>query len=581
MEMAASSSTKQAQRRKKKSVFNVALVFLLICCFITLSVTLLHGSMVHNLSPSTHVLDSLLLLDSSNNDNNGNINVDTNSNNINVDEEIAPLAGLDCTAYGGPSNEKATEMVYWSDIPSDNEHVSPFYSPDKYMTFEPDAGGWNNIRMSMETVLGMAHAMGRTLVLPPEQRMYLLKGNAQQREFSFQDFYPMEAIAQEHKGLNVITMQDFLENVALKGLLKDTKGNVVFPPGNRTNWNGASSSELKTQLNPWFHSIAIMPEAWNPNKCLAAFPSSQNASHLEVLEELNLFLESETFPKEHHEQYVGHPVAIDASPKDRLLENLAGRTRLCLYDPPLQKAPLLHFHGNAKMGGRLLVHFYAFLYFESWKQDTWMKRFIRDHVRYVDEMQCAAARIVQAVRERSDKNGNKGMYDSFHIRRGDFQYKATRISAQEIYDISKDKIPEGSTVYIGTDERDKTFFDDMRKHWDIVFLDDYLDLVKGLNPSTYGMLDQLVTSRGRVFFGCWFSTFSSYVNRLRGYHSQKNKLPGHESGIIDSYYYALPDRKLAMREFFPVKQAFHAREFPRSWMNIDAGVDMTELQNAN
>ena len=34
--------------------------------------------------------------------------------------------------------------------------------------------GWNNIRMAMETVLVMAHAMGRTLVLPPQQKMYLL-----------------------------------------------------------------------------------------------------------------------------------------------------------------------------------------------------------------------------------------------------------------------------------------------------------------------------------------------------------------------------------------------------------------------
>ena len=84
------------------------------------------------------------------------------------------LAGLDCSSYGGPSNEIAKEMVYWSDIPSDNLHVSPFYDSQKFMTFEPDQGGWNNIRMSMETVLAMAVAMGRTLVLPPEQGMYLL-----------------------------------------------------------------------------------------------------------------------------------------------------------------------------------------------------------------------------------------------------------------------------------------------------------------------------------------------------------------------------------------------------------------------
>ena len=55
----------------------------------------------------------------------------------------------------------------------------------------------------------------------------------------------------------------------------------------------------------------------------------------------------------------------------------------------------------------------------------------------------AAARIVHAVRERSKERGQEGIYDSFHIRRGDFQYKKTRVEASEIYEISKDEIPEG------------------------------------------------------------------------------------------------------------------------------------------
>lgn len=385
----------------------------------------------------------------------------------------------------------------------------------------------------------------------------------------------MEQIAQEHQGLNVMTMQEFLEQVAMKGKLKNVSGHTVFPPGNRTDWNGASSLELKTQLNPWLHTIALMPEGWNPNECLAAFPASKDASDVKVLQDLHKMLQTQDFPKNLYETFVGHPVAVDASPKDRLLENLAERKKLCIYTPELQQAPLLHFHGNAKLGGRLLVHFYAFLYFQEWQRDTWMKRFVRDHVRYVDEIQCAAARIVQAVRQHSRQHGNDGVFDSFHIRRGDFQYKATRISAQEIYDISKDVIPEGSTVYIGTDERDKSFFDDMKKQYDVLFLDDFMHLIEGLNPSYFGMLDQLVTSKGRYFFGCWFSTFSSYVNRLRGHHSQKDRLPGYETGVIESYYYAMADKKLMMREFWPVKKAFHAREFPRSWMNIDAGIGET------
>jgi hypothetical protein len=37
-----------------------------------------------------------------------------------------------------------------------------------------DKGGFNNIRMAMETVVAMAIFMGRTIVLPPQQGMYLL-----------------------------------------------------------------------------------------------------------------------------------------------------------------------------------------------------------------------------------------------------------------------------------------------------------------------------------------------------------------------------------------------------------------------
>lgn len=57
------------------------------------------------------------------------------------------LAGLSCERFGGPSDTASQEMVYWSDIPEDNRHVSPFYQPNQFLTFEPDSGGWNNIRM--------------------------------------------------------------------------------------------------------------------------------------------------------------------------------------------------------------------------------------------------------------------------------------------------------------------------------------------------------------------------------------------------------------------------------------------------
>ena len=102
---------------------------------------------------------------------------------IEMNADAHEVAGLSCGKYNDNDNgasvsdEFATkEMVYWNDIPSDSNFVSPFYDPsrERYLTFEPDGGGWNNIRMAMETVIVMAHAMGRTLVLPPEKRMYLI-----------------------------------------------------------------------------------------------------------------------------------------------------------------------------------------------------------------------------------------------------------------------------------------------------------------------------------------------------------------------------------------------------------------------
>lgn len=48
------------------------------------------------------------------------------------------------------------------------------------------------------------------------------------------------------------------------------------------------------------------------------------------------------------------------------------------------------------------------------------------------------------------------------------------------------KIPDNTTVYIATDEMDKEFFGLLKQHYDVVFLDDFMHVLEGINSNYYG-----------------------------------------------------------------------------------------------
>ena len=265
-------------------------------------------------------------------------------------------------------------------------------------------------RMAMETVVGLAIATGRILVLPPEQRMYLLaQGRGQVKtNFGFKDFFPFEELTRRNDGLTTITMQKFLETEWGNLRNKET-GDIEYPPYNRTNWDG---EDLKI-LKEWLRNVTHTPH-WAPQTCMAVFPASGEhkdalqlqSMHKEILQRGVLL-----------DEYIDDPVPVDASTMDRMRENLAQRKQLCLYDENMQSESVVHFMCYHKLRVRLLTHFYAFLFFEDWRDDLWMKRcvswcnipliipccvsyfdflshfclanpprFMRDHMRYVDGM---------------------------------------------------------------------------------------------------------------------------------------------------------------------------------------------------
>jgi hypothetical protein len=90
-------------------------------------------------------------------------------------------------------------------------------------------------------------------------------------------------------------------------------------------------------------------------------------------------------------------------------------------------------------------------------------------------------------------------------------------------------------------------------------MDDFKDEMQGVNT-----IEQLVASRGRIFFGFFFSTFTGYMNRIRGYHSVNAKEPGYEQGELPTtYHYATIDKKHLMHK---------SSDFPTSWRDINQGI---------
>jgi GDP-fucose protein O-fucosyltransferase len=300
-----------------------------------------------------------------------------NKENTKVDSLAAPFyPKLQCKAYGGPTEKEAQEMVYWqgkcvitittnvgresrlvarlshtprpfcswwAEIPSDSHYQSPFHvradQEEQFMTFEPDGGGWNNIRMAMETVVGLAIATGRTLVLPPEQRMYLLQQERgkTKTDFSFVDFFPMHQLEQD--GLKMISMEEFLQRQALTGQLKDkTTGLVSFPPEHRINWNGQDVKLLKE----WLRNVTLTPH-WSPSECLAVFAESRSHADAQRLQQLLHDLKDNPVQEEETAALDQPPLPVDATTRERLQESLNGRRHLCLYDQEMQSAPVVHF----------------------------------------------------------------------------------------------------------------------------------------------------------------------------------------------------------------------------------------------
>lgn len=374
------------------------------------------------------------------------------------------------------------EMIYWET----DEGVLPgsaYPFPDtqhgKTISFEADYGGWNNIRMGFEVVLAWAVLTGRTLVLPPASRWYLLDWGLPKRlshsgggSSKFGDFIDLVDLS---KAVSLLTSEEY---VALH------QNDAEFPP------DLTFTTSFMESAGQGGHPLL---KHWRKGKLAPTLQHNlmMYPSEAEVIRQV---------PSQVLRNY-GYPGRNGISPSDWDDDDNVH----C----PMWADKNYRFFGQ--VGGAAVL--------ADNNDRKALNRFRRNQFHYRPEIVYAASLIVRFFGSQH--------YSAIHVRRGDLQYASSFIHAQQTLDNIQTLLTVGEILYVATDEEPE-FFEPIRAAGFTVYtLRDFLpggehEAVLGdltIHPKVTGMIEQTVCSHGRLFFGTRLSTFTAYIHRLRGYNN--------------------------------------------------------------
>jgi len=405
-------------------------------------------------------------------------------------------------------------LQYWKRIDSSSLKRVHWSSEQnsKFLTFEPDSGGFNNIRMNFETILAMAWVLNRTLVLPPRMQLYLLHKPSELTDY----FDPVDLL--NNPFLNVITMDQFLERRSL---------NLSYPKTDYVKY-----SEF-IPLFDWFRTHSCSP-TWDMHaKCLNALEGSE-----------------------------------DAVPSSDLagfeLKAFCQKRRVVDFKPCLD-SEIIHFPSNKHGNVRLFGNWFTFIHFSNHELFVHTALFLKRYVHYRPDIVQVAARIVTELLMES-----QGHYYAIHARFGDFQFSRARVPPAIVINRVAPLFPEKNRiVYISTDEKNQTRLAPFQQAFKVRMLSDYKHIIGSHERRIYGMIEQLVCSFAQVFVGAESSTFSAYITRLRFFLSKE--IPIDSQIYLSTIDYTLEknlNRTFASDNWINGKWhgALWSREFDFAWV---------------
>ena len=440
---------------------------------------------------------------------------------------------------------------------------------------------------ALEVAILFAHVTGRILVLPPNAVLYLLImnkawGNNKSSVEDFIDFDRMRA----GFGLETITMKEFLSDVAAPGFL------YVPLPDNKTDL-------IKNPL--WaYMEAACYTRQWATGKTFIGFNLSTTQNTINFSEgegeEVSQSVLFGSF-KEVEQKRMNH-VTLNLKRKLIPYDEEFHSQRAIFFSGSQSNRLLTHWYAyfffaepkierSAKRFMRDRVRYHDGIYCAAGRvidlilSEVTILRNIphpdnEKNVLTMDEIEVNIGSVEKmplvsyaphgshhSVDGDADSDGDGGAdddidsrrvyrllslnnsYIAYHIRRGDFQQKHTRLEAADILNSTLHLLPNNPQdwlVYIATDERNRTFFDDFHRTFRSVrFLHDYEKYanLSDMNQNHLGMLEQVVCANAHTFIGTPLSTFTSYITRMRGYMGKTTLVevnPALPSALLSDIY---------------------------------------------
>lgn len=202
----------------------------------------------------------------------------------------------------------------------------------------------------------------------------------------------------------------------------------------------------------------------------------------------------------------------------------------------------------------MLSPFYAMI-FGAAQTRRRMTRFVRDHVRHYDNVAQKAAEIARDL----------GAFHAVIVRRSDFikYYPKADVSAATITDQLKYIVPSGAILLIATDEADREFFGPLMDRYQVLFARNVVKAAAAhWTHYQYSCIEQNLCALAETFTGTRLSTFSAYVNRLRGY----NGVADTSFRFTDGAIHPSPSAGLfSWENFYLPVEPLWGREFSEGW----------------